>query len=275
MPIIPELSPTAKDGLRNAKGQFVKGNTPVRKGTKGLQVAWNKGKTGVFSDVTLKKMSLAKIGKVTWNKGRILSEDIKKRISETLKGNTPSAETRRKISEAGKGRKHSEETRRKMSERQKGEKNHNFGKKTAEETIQKWLISRKNSGYKISEETKKKIGAANKGRPNLLMRGEKNHAWKGGITPVNKVIRHSLEYKLWRESVFTRDNYTCIWCGARSGKGEKVILHADHIKPFAHYPDLRFAIDNGRTLCESCHRTTDTFANKNKKTLPETIGGVL
>lgn len=40
----------------------------------------------------------------------------------------------------------------------------------------------------------------------------------------------------------------------------QVVLQADHIKPFA------FAIDNGRTLCVACHKTTDTFGGKvNKK----------
>lgn len=89
--------------------------------------------------------------------------------------------------------------------------------------------------------------------------GEKSHFWKGGITPVNAIIRSSLEYKLWREAVFKRDNWKCQECGIRSGKGVKVVLHAHHIKPFYLFPELRTAIDNGITLCENCHAIIDPF----------------
>ena len=91
---------------------------------------------------------------------------------------------------------------------------------------------------------------------------EKNPNWKGGITSENNKIRTSKEYKLWRLAVFERDKYTCIWCKTKSRKGKKVILHADHIKPFSLFPELRFAIDNGRTLCVNCHMKTDTYKKK-------------
>lgn len=80
-------------------------------------------------------------------------------------------------------------------------------------------------------------------------RGKDNHLWRGGITPETVRIRTSPEMRRWRQSVFERDNYTCRICQHRGGD-----LHADHIKPFALYPELRFDIDNGRTLCVRCHQ---------------------
>ena len=112
-------------------------------------------------------------------------------------------------------------------------------------------------GVKASLETRIKMSNSRK--------GSKNHFWRGGITSVSVAIRGSFEYKLWRDTVFERDGYTCIWCGIKSGQGKAVILHADHIKPFSLYPELRFAIDNGRTLCIDCHKTTETYGGKMNK----------
>ena len=107
----------------------------------------------------------------------------------------------------------------------------------------------------IKLETLKKKGIRPKGQPptEKRARGEQNGSWKGGVLTLNQKLRKSLEYKLWRESVFKRDNFTCIWCKAHSGSGKAVILHADHIKMFALYPKLRFEISNGQTLCVRCH----------------------
>lgn len=126
----------------------------------------------------------------------------------------------------------------------------NKGKTLSKETIKKMIETRK----------KNNKPAWNKGIPNFKNRGKNNHEWKGGITPINEKIRKSLEYKLWREAVFARDNYQCVFGGKEHGRK----LNADHIKPFALFPELRFAIDNGRTLCVECHRKTDTWGNKSK-----------
>lgn len=120
------------------------------------------------------------------------------------------------------------------------------------------LIGRKPpdpTGRILSQETRKKIGMGNKGKDHWwAVKGEKHHWWKGGITPLRMQIYHSLAYRNWRTAVFKRDDYTCVLCGTVGGS-----LQADHIKPFSYYPELRFLLSNGRTLCVSCHRKTPTF----------------
>ena len=104
------------------------------------------------------------------------------------------------------------------------------------------------AGHEVSQETRDKIKASLTGRKRPELTGEKHFNWKGGITPKYRLIRNSPEYRLWREAVFARDAWTCKECGKAGGR-----LHAHHIKTFAEYPELRFAIDNGVTLCIPCH----------------------
>lgn len=79
---------------------------------------------------------------------------------------------------------------------------------------------------------------------------------------LNRRIRYSKKMQEWRIAVFERDNYTCQHCGARNGNGYKVTLNADHIKPFALFPESRFDTDNGQTLCLPCHKETPTYGRK-------------
>lgn len=87
--------------------------------------------------------------------------------------------------------------------------------------------------------------------------GSSNCNWQGGKTPINQQIRNSKEMAIWRNHVFQRDDYTCQACATRGLK-----LHADHELPFSLFPDLRFEILNGRTLCVSCHKKTPTYLQK-------------
>lgn len=153
-----------------------------------------------------------------------------------------------------KGVKLSDETKRKISIARKGKPNPLVSAK---------LTGRKQSPEHIRKRVKKLVGKKRTIKTRLKMskaqkKLRENHTrWKGGITPINEKVRKSLEYKLWRKAVFKRDDYTCVWCGQRGGK-----LQADYIKPFALFPELRFAIDNGRTLCQRCHKTTNTYGGK-------------
>ena len=103
--------------------------------------------------------------------------------------------------------------------------------------------------WELSEEVKTALSNARK--------GENNPAWRGGITPINNSIRRSAESRKWKKDVLLRDNFTCVFCGY---KGRN--LHVDHIKPFALYPELRFELSNGRTLCMPCHKKTPTYGKK-------------
>ena len=155
------------------------------------------------------------------------------------------------------GRKYPPEHCRNISLSLRGNKNW-LGKRHSQETKDKLSHLKKGKRpYIITDETRRKMSEKRK--------GAKCHFWRGGITQKNyterKIIMELMVYKIWRRKVFERDAYTCIWCGLK-GSQHGGYLHADHIKPFAFYPELRFDINNGRTLCRKCHYKTDTFGIK-------------
>jgi hypothetical protein len=79
--------------------------------------------------------------------------------------------------------------------------------------------------------------------------GEDNPSWNGGEYSESRSARKNIEYRLWRESVYARDHWTCQRCQDNTGGN----LNPHHILNFAKWIELRFAIDNGITLCTKCH----------------------
>ena len=120
----------------------------------------------------------------------------------------------------------------------------------------------KGKEYPIKHEKQFKKGCIpwNKGMKGFNA-GEDNPRWNGGTSRAYKTGYYSVEYKEWRKRVFERDNYTCKDCGATG------YLTAHHIKSFAHHPDSRYNLDNGKTLCEPCHAKTDNYKGRAKRVL--------
>lgn len=117
-------------------------------------------------------------------------------------------------------------------------------------------------GRHHTNETKRKISEANRKHPVTdemrlkmsrvasLRIGENGANWRGGITRETKRGRGSKKYRDWQLAVFERDDYKCVWCSSETS------IEADHIKRWSEYPELRYEVSNGRTLCHKCHNIT-------------------
>lgn len=134
-----------------------------------------------------------------------------------------------------------------------------------------------NFGKKLSEEHKKKLSIAKIGRPgnnkgkhwnigedkkkNFIRLGERNPAWKGGVTKIPGYKSHwNAEYRARKriacgchelcewENLKAQYNWTCPCCG----KSEPEIkLTEDHIIPLSNGGSNN--IENIQPLCRSCN----------------------
>lgn len=75
--------------------------------------------------------------------------------------------------------------------------------------------------------------------------GPLNPMWVGGT---KKRDRHyKKDGKLWRQLVYERDGYKCVFCG-NGGR-----LRAHHLNGFHWCIEQRNDVGNGVTLCDKCH----------------------
>lgn len=126
-----------------------------------------------------------------------------------------------------------------------GQKNYNWKKPILINCLicyNKFGISpcRKNSAKLCSRKCQNKWMSEN-------FKGENGHGWIDGRTPINFTIRNSAKYIEWAKDIKERDDFICQICKIRGGK-----LRSNHIKKFSDYPEFRFNLNNGITICESC-----------------------
>lgn len=182
--------------------------------------------------------------------------------SEALMGHPVSQAVREKLRKFHIGLKASVETKAKISRAQKGKP------KSFEHRRKIGIALRENTnglGKHRSEEQKQ--------RYRLVQLGEKNSNWKDGRSARARKIRALAEYRLWREAVLARDGWVCQKCSSCDTE-----LHAHHILNFTEYPEFRYAIDNGITFCENCHKIFHKkygYENNTKVQLEEFLNGQL
>ena len=165
-------------------------------------------------------------------------------------------ETKRKMSESKKGIKQSEETKEKRSIALKGKSYKELhGREKA--IVIKNKIRKKQTNRIVSEETKMKMRKSRKKRiiteeTKEKMRGENNPAWKGGIScePYCDVWMDQ-EFK---QSIKDRDNNRCINPDCWKTSIILNIHHINYVKKDCHPFNLI-------TLCASCN----TRANKDRE----------
>jgi len=104
--------------------------------------------------------------------------------------------------------------------------------------ISKTLINK----YQVDPVFKEKVFKARN-----VASGSDHWNWKGGVTPLNQKTRTSEDCNAWKLAVLHRDNYSCRMCGSKEN------LQAHHINSWAAFPEDRFILQNGLTMCKECH----------------------
>jgi hypothetical protein len=80
--------------------------------------------------------------------------------------------------------------------------------------------------------------------------GKNSIFYNSKLTDDERIVKRNVpEYVEWRKAVYERDNYTCKACSKVGGH-----LVAHHIVPYSTNKKLRFNVDNGITLCKTCHK---------------------
>lgn len=98
---------------------------------------------------------------------------------------------------------------------------------------------------------KQKISKLGEGNGMYGVVGEVHPQWNPNRTHDQRVIeRKTFKDSRWRKEVFERDKYICQCCGYDKGN----ILVSHHLNSYDIYISERQEVDNGITVCETCHK---------------------
>jgi hypothetical protein len=185
---------------------------------------------------------------ISGHNSRVMTEEIKNKISKTKKGCIVSLEARKNMSNSLKGK---PAWNKGLTKETDGRvKNHSLsmmgkGRPHTEESKEK--LREINMGHLVSEETRNKLSNMNKGK----FTREKHPNWLGGIS----FLPYSLE---WTEELKTyihnRDNNEC---QNPNCEHNSTILDTHHID----YDKQNCSQFNLITLCRSCHMITNFNRN--------------
>lgn len=118
-----------------------------------------------------------------------------------------------------------------------------FGQIKGQEIRKKMTVANRNNAKKV--EVREKQSLAKRG-----LVGNKTNRWIEDREKLSKKqIRNDYAYQEWRKQVWIRDDFTCK-LKSNDCKG-KITSH--HIFPWRDYPEKRYEINNGITLCHYHH----------------------
>ena len=197
------------------------------------------------NDCRNKAHSIKVKGRPSHRKGKHLTEEHKKRISDGNKG-IPRPVAVKASAEFRRGKPLSEEHRKKISESHKGEKNHFYGKHHTEET--KKTISEVQKGKKrgpMCEEAKDKL---------RKYCGEKSSNWQGGISYGKYCPKFNNKKKEEIRDLYDRKCFVC-----NLDEKDNIFTTGRHRKlPVHHIDGDKEQGCNGKKwylvpLCSKCH----------------------
>jgi len=211
------------------------------------------------SDETKEKMRLAKLGKNNHNFGKKFSDETREKLSAATMGRN-------------KGVPRPEHVKKAIGDAHRGEKNKFFGKPLPDDVKEKIRIATSgiknhNFGKTLPEEIRSKISESHIGKiipPEVIVkmrdsqRGEKAHAWRGGISYEPYCLKFNKEFK---ERVREFFGYACQMCGHVWEEGE-MAMAVHHVN---YNKDSCCNTDVIPLFVPLCHQPCHTRTNHNRK----------